>query len=77
MSRKNQTQETGFWNARLILSLVLVSAALTFIFSNLHSVPVVFFGITRSLPMWIWFVVLLLIGIAIGWMRPGSGRRDR
>jgi uncharacterized integral membrane protein len=72
MSRHSDTQGNGFWNARLILSLVLIVAALIFIFSNVHAAHIVFFGISATLPMWIWFIVLLAVGIAIGWMRPGS-----
>ncbi|MBO3662345.1 hypothetical protein [Microbacterium stercoris] len=75
MTRQSDTQENGFWSARLILSLVLTAAALIFVFSNVHSVPIIFFGITLTLPMWIWFAVLLAVGITIGWMRPGSRRQ--
>lgn len=76
MSRRSGTDEQGFWSAQLVLSLVLTAAALIFIFSNVHAVPIVFFGITLTLPMWIWFSILLLLGMAIGWMRPG-GRPPR
>lgn len=65
------------WDARLILTIILVLASLLFIFSNLEPATIAFFGLKFSMPLWIWFIGLLVIGIAIGWMRPGTGRRDR
>lgn len=72
MAQKSEGGRAGFWSARLVLSIILVGLSLVFIFSNLHVVPVGLFGISLRLPMWIWFVVLLAVGIGIGWMRPWS-----
>ena len=72
MTDRNDSRANGRWNARLTLSIVLAFLALVFVFSNVHPVPIGFFGITFTLPMWIWFVLLLVVGILIGWMRPGS-----
>lgn len=73
--RTNDTEETGFWSARLVLSLLLIAIALAFVLSNLHAVPVGFLGLTWTLPMWIWLVLLLAVGVGIGWMRPWRKRR--
>ncbi len=72
MAQRTSGGRDGFWSARVILSIILVAASLLFIFSNLHVVPVGFFGIELRLPMWIWFALLLAIGIGIGWLRPWS-----
>lgn len=66
-------------SAKAITAIVIVVLALIFIFSNLSDGSLHFLGFTFTMPVWIWFLVLLVVGIVIGsmfpWLRPK--RRNR
>ncbi|GAA1777926.1 hypothetical protein [Leucobacter iarius] len=71
-------------SARSIVAIVLLVIALLFVFSNLGSASVFFLGLALTMPAWIWFLVVLLIGVAVGslfpWLRPrksGRGGKKR
>ena len=72
---QSQSGTKSFWSARLVLSIVLVAAALLFVFSNRDTAQVAFFGLYFTLPMWVWFIVLLTVGIVIGSLRPWGRAR--
>ncbi len=71
-------------SAKSIVAIVLLVIALLFVFSNLGSASVFFLGLALTMPAWIWFLVVLLIGVAVGslfpWLRPrksGTGGKKR
>ena len=82
MSHTNETpsnaagsaQETKGLSAKAVIAIVLLAIALVFVFSNLGSASVFFVGLSLTMPAWIWFLVVLLLGVAIGslfpWLRP-------
>ncbi|NJI58601.1 LapA family protein [Microbacterium oxydans] len=61
-----------------MLALVLLALALVFAFSNLAPGPVNFLAWTITMPTWIWFLVVLVVGVVIGslfpWFRPRRRR---
>lgn len=63
------------WRARLTLAVVLAVVAIVFIVTNRYVAPVSLLGIEVSLPMWIWFALLLGTGIVIGALRPWQRAR--
>lgn len=65
-----QTEAKGGFSFKLVIVLVLLAAALVFVFSNLQSVTLSFVGMQINAPMWIWFLVLLVIGVVIGSIFP-------
>lgn len=62
---------------RLVISLLLLAVALIFIFSNTGIATFRFLIIRIALPGWIWFLLLLAIGIIVGSLRPWLGSRKR
>ncbi len=68
-------------SARTVIAIVLLAIALLFVFSNLGSASVHFLGLALTMPAWIWFLVVLLIGVAVGslfpWLRPRGSSRAR
>lgn len=61
-------------SGKLILALVLLALALVFAFQNTRTGDVHFLWWTLSMPAWIWFIIILVIGVIIGslfpWFRP-------
>jgi len=64
------------WKA--IWAIVLLIAALIFVFSNQDSATLHFLFIQFRMPGWVWFLVLLVAGVVIGslfpWFRPRRRR---
>lgn len=56
------------------MAIVIVVLSLIFIFSNLQDTHLHFLGFTFTMPMWVWFLGLLVAGVIIGslfpWFRP-------
>ena len=71
--RSDQPQKKRV-SAKLIIALILLALALVFAFQNTGTRPVNFLWWTVSLPAWIWFVIILVIGVIVGslfpWFRP-------
>ena len=59
---------------KLVVVLVLVAAAVVFIVQNTNSGTVNFLWMSITMPYWIWFTILLVVGVVIGsifpWFRP-------
>lgn len=70
-------ERVGGWLKKTWPALVLVVLALIFIFQNTSTVTLVLFGMQLSGSFWIFTVILLLIGILIGWLLGRGGRADR
>lgn len=63
---------------RLIVIIVIAAVAAVFMFSNLESVPLKFFGwSTPSLPMWLWLLVMFVLGMLLGGVVRGGFRKLR
>ncbi len=66
--------------AGAIVALVVLALALVFVFSNLDEGPVHFLWITVTMPVWIWFLLVLLAGVIVGslfpWFRPRKKNRQ-
>lgn len=65
-------------SVKTIVALVLLALALVFAFSNLAPGPVNFLAWTITMPTWIWFLVVLVVGVIVGslfpWFRPRRRR---
>jgi uncharacterized integral membrane protein len=65
----------------LVLAGILLVIALIFIFSNLDKASVHFIGASLSLPGWVWFLLLLAVGVVVGslfpWLRPRKRRKEK
>lgn len=61
-------------NSRVIVSIVIAIAALTFVFSNVAPATLRFLVFQFTMPAWGWFLAVLLSGVVIGslfpWFRP-------
>lgn len=71
----SETPEKNRNLGKLILAGVLLVVALIFVFSNRDEATLNIFGLAElTMPGWLWFVVLLVIGVVIGslfpWFRP-------
>ncbi|MGO3151793.1 MAG: hypothetical protein ACTIJJ_04105 [Galactobacter sp.] len=59
---------------KLVLAGLLLVIALIFIFSNLDKASLHFIGASLTMPGWVWFLLLLAVGVIIGslfpWFRP-------
>jgi len=62
---------------RLIGALVLLVIALIFVFSNTASATLHLLFLSFTLPGWVWFIVLLVIGVVIGSLFPWFRSRPR
>jgi uncharacterized integral membrane protein len=73
-SQAHPPEPTPRLSGRTIAALILVSIALAFVFSNLSSGTIMFLGFRFVMPVWIWFLVVLIVGVVIGslfpWFRP-------
>lgn len=69
-SGSRKFQVTG----KMVASGVLLLVALIFVFSTLGAGPLHFLVWSFTMPVWIWFLAVLLAGVAIGslfpWLRP-------
>ncbi|MGO1320015.1 MAG: hypothetical protein ACTII7_04330 [Galactobacter sp.] len=70
------TEETGrkVNVPKLVLAALLLAIALIFIFSNLDKASLHFLSVSLTMPGWIWFLILLVVGVIVGslfpWLRP-------
>lgn len=55
---------------KAIIAIILGVLALIFIFSNSGTATAHFLGLTIAAPGWIWFLVLLVVGVVIGSIFP-------
>jgi uncharacterized integral membrane protein len=75
-SANDQSADTGHKVnvPALVLAGLLLVIALIFIFSNLDTATLKFLGLSVTMPGWLWFLLLLAVGIVIGslfpWLRP-------
>ncbi len=61
-------------NAKMVIAAIVVILAVWFILMNTASVKIHLWGLsTVSSPMWIFLLVMLVVGMALGWF----GRRYR
>ena len=61
----------------IVIILILVVAAM-FMFSNWDSLPLKFLGwSTPSLPMWLWLLIMFLLGVLLGGVVRGGIRKLR
>lgn len=57
-------------SAKAIVAIALLALALVFIFSNLEDGTLQFLGFSFVMPIWIWFLGVLLVGVIIGSLFP-------
>ncbi|XPP27837.1 MAG: hypothetical protein ACNYNX_06560 [Leucobacter sp.] len=73
-SPEGSAHRTGGVSPKLIVVIVLAVLALIFVFSNLGTATLHFLGFSFAAPGWIWFLLLLVVGVVIGsifpWFRP-------
>lgn len=62
---------------RSIVAIVLAALLLIFIFQNTKSGSIRVFFWTLSMPAWIWLLVVIVIGVAIGSLFPWFRRKKR
>jgi uncharacterized integral membrane protein len=62
---------------RLILAIVLGVVALIFVFQNSTSREINFLLWDMSAPTWLWMLILLAVGVAIGSIFPWGRRRKK
>jgi uncharacterized integral membrane protein len=71
----DEPQKEGL-SPKAIIAIVLGVLALIFVIQNTdsHEVHLLFWD--PKLPVWLWLLVMLLIGMAIGWLL-GRPRKDK
>ncbi|WP_291279794.1 hypothetical protein [Galactobacter sp.] len=73
-SEQHQETERKVNVPKLVLAGLLLAIALIFIFSNLDKASLHFIGASLTMPGWVWFLLLLAVGVIIGslfpWLRP-------
>lgn len=73
------TPAKGGVSAKAIIAIILGVLALAFIFSNLGDGTLQFLGFTFVMPVWIWFLIVLVVGVIIGslfpWFRPKKKKK--
>lgn len=61
-------------NGKIIISIIISIAALTFVFSNVAPATLRFLVFQFTMPAWGWFLAVLLSGVVVGslfpWFRP-------
>ncbi|GAA1405985.1 hypothetical protein AUR04nite_16790 [Glutamicibacter uratoxydans] len=60
----------GFFTTSRVLAIILAIIALVFIFSNTQMATLNLIGIKITMPGWLWFFGLLVVGFVIGSMTP-------
>lgn len=65
-------------SGKTITALILLAISLAFIFSNLNQGTIMFLGFRFVMPVWIWFLGVLVMGVVIGSLFPWfRGRRKK
>ncbi|MBC9926779.1 MULTISPECIES: hypothetical protein [unclassified Leucobacter] len=65
-------------SGKTITALILLAISLAFVFSNLNQGTIMFLGFRFVMPVWIWFLGVLLMGVVIGSLFPWfRGRRKK
>ena len=66
-------------SAKTVIALILLAISLAFVLSNLESGVIRFLGFQFEMPVWIWFLGVLIVGVLIGslfpWFRPKSKKK--
>lgn len=57
-------------SGRTIFALVLLAISLAFVLSNLGTGTIMFLGFRFVMPVWIWFLGVLIVGVVIGSLFP-------
>jgi uncharacterized integral membrane protein len=60
---------------KVIIGLVIVAVAMTFVFQNTESGRIHFLLWDLELPAWLWLLILFLAGLAVGSLLPWFRRR--
>lgn len=79
MAGREESSAPRRWiTGKRVVAVVLLAAALVFVFSNLQQGTISFFGVHTTMPVWIWFLVVLALGVVAGslfpWLRPRRRR---
>lgn len=61
---------------RISIIAVLSIIALIFIFSNLDQTTLTFMSLVITMPGWLWFLTLVVIGVVIGSLFPWGKRKS-
>jgi len=64
------TGGTGFFTTGRVLAIILTVISLVFVFSNTQMATLNLIGIKITMPGWLWFFGLLVVGFVIGSMTP-------
>ncbi len=66
-------------SGKTITALILLAISLAFVLSNLESGTIMFLGFRFVMPVWIWFLGVLVVGVVIGslfpWFRPKNKKK--
>lgn len=66
-------------SGKTVTALILLAISLAFVLSNLGTGTIMFLGFRFVMPVWIWFLAVLVVGVVIGslfpWFRPKSKKR--
>lgn len=66
-------------SGKTFTALALLAIAIAFALSNLESGPIRFLGFEFFMPVWIWFISVLVVGVVIGslfpWFRPKNKKK--
>lgn len=66
-------------SGKTITALILLAISLAFVLSNLEAGTIMFLGFQFVMPVWIWFLGVLIVGVVIGslfpWFRPKSKKK--
>lgn len=56
------------------LPILLVVLVVIFIFQNTHDATLHFLMFTLTMPEWLSFTIVLLVGLVVGWFLGGRGK---
>jgi uncharacterized integral membrane protein len=54
-------------SAPMIIAAIILILAAVFIFQNTDTSAVSFLWLELEAPTWVWFFILFLVGVAVGW----------
>lgn len=77
MMQKQAEPTGGFFTAKRVLALILLIISLVFIFANTQMATLNLIGIRVTMPGWLWFICLLVIGFIIGSLYPWLQNKRR